>query len=427
MTERSCKSIPTVDHVFFFLLSVLCVVFIVWSYFGRLDVVSTADGEVIPQSKRKTIQHLEGGIIRDIAVREGQHVKKGQKLLELQGVRSKSELSEVKVRIASLQVDEVRLRAESEGEENLVFPEGLSSRHPKLVQEAGELWRQRKERLESRENELSRSVEQTNSRIEEIRSRLQSNRKEMPLLREQVELSQELMRDNLTTKYRHLELKRKLQNLNGRIQEDEATLKRAFAARKEAWAKLKTFRLSEREKASKELKETRQQLAEFLQRIEKYADNLRRTVIRSPVNGIIRSLKVSTRGAVVQPGETILDIVPSNDRLIIEAHLPIGDIGYIHPGQPARIKLASSDSRKFGDIDGTVMNISPDTVTTERGRTYYPVRVAAEKPYFESKGLKYNLYPGMIVMVYVQTGTRSVLEYLLDPFLNTLSLSMQER
>ena len=416
-----------VTHLFFLLLFLLCTAFMAWSYFGRLDVLSTADGEVIPQSKRKQIQHLEGGIIKKIPVREGQHVEEGQKLLVLQSTRSESELSEIEVRIAALKKKKKRLQAEAEGQKELKFPTKMASRYPRLVQEAKHLWLQKRQRLKSKRNELIKAVEQTNSRIQEIRSRLQSNRKELPMLKEQVQLSQELLKDNLTTKYKHLELKRKLQNLSGRIEEDKAALRTALASREEARAKLDTFRHSVREKAGEKLKETRQQIAEFSQRIEKFADKQRRTVIRSPVQGIIRSLRVSTRGAVVQAGETIMDIVPSNDRLIIEAHLPISDIGYIHPGQQVKIRLASADSRKFGDLEGEVINVSPDTVTTEQGRTYYPVRIATQKQYFANKGQQYNLYPGMIVMVYIQTGTRSVLEYILDPFMNTLSLSLQER
>ncbi len=427
MNRTSADSISNLSHVFFAFLIVSCIAFIVWAYMGRLDVVSATDGEVVPRGKQKKIQHLEGGIVKDILVREGEEVSKGQKLAVLESTRSKSELAELKVRIDSLRVDEIRLKAEAEGREELHFPEKMVSELPKLVRESRQLWRQKQERLESRNNELEQAVEQTERRIQEIRSRLESNRRELPMLKEQVDLSSGLLKDNLTTRYRHLELKRKLQNLKGSIQEDKSKLQRALSARREARAKMETFLHSQREKAAEKLKKTRQEIAEFSQRIRKFEDNLRRTIIRSPVRGIVHNLRVSTRGAVVKSGETIMDIVPSDDRLVIEAHLPISDIGYVHPDQEARIKLASADSRKFGDIKGKVVNISPDTVTTEKGRTFYPVRIRAERGYFQSKGQKYRLYPGMIVMVYIRTGTRSILDYILDPFMNTLSASLQER
>lgn len=166
---------------------------------------------------------------------------------------------------------------------------------------------------------------------------------------------------------------------------------------------------------------------ELTQRMQKFKDSLQRTVVRSPVDGTIKSLYVFTVGGVLRPGDPIADIVPAGDRLIIEAKLPTSDIGYIEEGQTAVIKLASADAMRFGGLDGNVINISPDTLVTPDGMPFYKVRIETEDDHFQRGSQKYNLFPGMQVMANIQTGQRTVLEYVLAPLLNSMDDAMQER
>ena len=209
--------------------------------------------------------------------------------------------------------------------------------------------------------------------------------------------------------------------------EIKSALKKARAALKEAEERLKRIEHFFLEETGEELKKARQELQELSQRFKKFTDSLKRTTDRSPVEGIVKTLYVVTVKGVIKPGMTILDIVPATDRLVIEAHLPIGDIGYVQPGQKAIVKLASRDARRFGSLDGEVVHVSPDAYTSPQGGAFYTVRVETEKDYFESDNLKYKLYPGVTVLAYIHTGKRTVMEYLLDPFLNTLGHSLQER
>lgn len=156
-------------------------------------------------------------------------------------------------------------------------------------------------------------------------------------------------------------------------------------------------------------------------------DNLQRMVIRSPANGIVKSIYIMGEGEVVQPGMTVLDIVPAGDKLIIEAHLALGDIGYVQAGQPATVKLATGDARMFGNLDGTVKHISPDAITHPEEGTYYKVLVETEHDRFEKDGRRYQLYPGMRVLVGIKTGERTVMEYLLYPYFDTLYHGLHER
>jgi adhesin transport system membrane fusion protein len=163
------------------------------------------------------------------------------------------------------------------------------------------------------------------------------------------------------------------------------------------------------------------------QRLRKYSDTLRRTVIRSPVRGLVKTLHIVTIGGVVKSGEPIVDIVPVEDRLVVEAHLPIQDIGYVQTGQDAVVKLASRDAGRFGKLDGKVVHVSPDTFTTPEGATFYSVRIETSEDSFVRGDFKYKLIPGMLVTAYIHTGQRTVLDYLLDPFLDSMDQAMKER
>jgi len=176
-----------------------------------------------------------------------------------------------------------------------------------------------------------------------------------------------------------------------------------------------------------DLDENRLELDGFQERLRKFEDSLNRTILRAPVDGIIKTLYIVTEGGVIRPGGTVLDIVPGDDMLIVEAQLPTQDIGYIHMGQKAVIKLNSADARRFGDIEGEVVQISPDTLISETGQPYYKVRVATDQDCFQGGGVKYCLYPGMLVMVSIHTGERTVMEYLLSPFLTSMNSAMTER
>lgn len=414
-------------HLFFLFFAVMLAGFVAWAAYGQLDIVSVADGDVIPAGKVKRIQHLEGGIIRNIKVQEGDVVRPGQALLVLEKTRSGSSVEELRVRMQALKVDTIRLRAEASAQKTLDFPPETLQQFPELTAEAKELFATRTKRFESEVKSLQEEMQQCRQRIQEIKLRLQSNQQELALLNQQIELSDDLLKDNLTTKYKHLELLQRAQQIDGEIQEDGSALKRAGYALNEAIQDLQRERFAFKEEASEQLKECKQEYKELSERLKKFADSLQRTVIRSPVDGVVKSLFLSTEGGVIKPGQTIAEIVPSEDKLIVEAHLPIRDIGYVRSGQRAVLKLASRDARKFDKLEGEVLTVSPDTITDSEGRTFYKVMLETEKDYFEAHGEKYQLYPGMVVLAYIHIGNRTVLEYLLDPFLNTLSFSLQER
>jgi len=414
-------------HVFFLLCGLLVIAFFVWSYFGKLDVVSSAMGEVIPSSQVKKIQHLEGGIVRKILVREGELVKQGQAMVNLEPVASSADVNELNVRVTALRAEIIRLNAESKGEKALTFPGDFVRDNPNLIREAAAYFKTRMSRMNNQIAGQHEQIAQQKQKIDEVIARLTNNNNQLKLLNEQISISSELMKEQLSNRMQHLNLLKEAARLKGRIDEDGAVLKRTKSARKGALSQLATIRDAFQEKVQEDLEKKRRELEEYTNRRKKYEDSFDRTVLRSPVDGVVKTLYVATVGGVVGPGATVADVVPAGDRLIIEAQLPTQDIGYVHAGQTALVMLASSDAVRFGNLNSEVIAVSPDATENADGVPFYKIRIATKKTSFQRGGVKYQLVPGVQVIASIRTGQRSVLAYLTDPFLGSFQSALRER
>ncbi|MGE4219889.1 MAG: HlyD family type I secretion periplasmic adaptor subunit [Alphaproteobacteria bacterium] len=417
----------TRSHLFLVLCAVTTIAFFVWAAFAHLDVVSTAMGEVVPASQVKSVQHLEGGIVAGILVGEGEAMKEGQPLLELETTRSGAEAEELGLRLVALRSDIARLEAEVSGRDAPTFPPELRRDNPDLVKKASELFNVRRNRLNFELESQRNAMTQREREIEEVKARISNNQQTLRLLDEQIRISEQLLQRDLTNRMVHLNLLKEAAVLRGRIAEDNAALPRVEAALAEARAQMDAVRTRFQEEASTDLDEATRSFEELSQRLRKFDDSLRRSVLRAPVDGIIKSIYVFTKGGVVQPGATVMDIVPADDRLVVEAKLPPQDIGYVRRGQTATVRLASADAPRFGHLNGQVVRVSPDTLVTEKDVAYYKVRIETEGDHFQKRDLRYDLFPGMQVICAIETGQRTVLEYLLDPLIGAADRAMQER
>lgn len=433
-------------RLFLWLCSLFCFGFLVWAAFCPLDIVSEAQGEVVPRTKVKRIQHLEGGIIRQLHVKEGDRVKADQPLITLEATTSDSNVEEITVHLNSLRVEITRLEAESrflaQGREALlrvtaigegpsehdpVYPPDLVQNAKDLVDKSLELFRTRIRRLQNDLSGQKEKIKQREHDIVEISARVRNMRKNLAHLREQIAISQSLLDDQLTTKYKHLEFLKEETTLKSRIEEDTQAAGRADSALKAAREALDQAENAFKEEVQKDLKKAQDEFMEYNQRMRKFHDSLSRTVIRAPEEGVVKTMYIVNEGEVVKPGITVMDIVPVGDRMVIEAHLPIGDIGYVQAGQSAAVRIASRDARRYGNLEGKVVHVSPDAIMLATGGTFYRVQVETEKDYFERKNERYQLFPGMRVTVGIRTGQRTVLEYLLYPYFEALTEGMGER
>lgn len=409
------------------LLGLLLLALVLWAAVGKLDIVSSAGGEVVPRGKIKAVQHLEGGIVREILVAEGAAVEEGQPVVVLESTASGSGVDELQVRMQSLRVDIARLEAEVQGLQAPSFDEDLVSLCPDRVAQAQELFTVRMTRLASEASSLDDRVRQRTQDVAESQARLRNLRKNLELVNEQVALSEELLKDNLSTRYEHLSYLKEQTRLVSAIEEEEAALLRAESALNQAREDARRLRHAFQEDARGKLRDATRELDELSQRMRRMADSLERTVLRSPVRGTVKALHVTTIGGVVTPGMSVADIVPAGGELLVEARLPVSDIGFVREGQSAVVKLASMDARRYGSLRGRVATVSPDSFVTPDGGAFYNVHIETTQGYFEGGGGRYVLYPGMRVVAYIHTGRRTVLQYLFDPFLDSLGSALQER
>ena len=443
--------------------------FVYWAANSNLEIVSVAEGEVKPEGETKSIQHLEGGIVKEILVEEGEKISKGQSLMVLESTLSDADVKELQARLDFLSIQIIRLKSEAGGLARVRFPDKLKNENRELVRQEKELFKSRQRRLMNeikiageRVNQRGQDIKETNAEINatnaeinatkaeinETEARLKNNRKSYILIKEQIAISENLLKDDLTNRYNHLNLLKEASLLQSSVEEDEAVLLRheavlvrhgaalnrhaAILGRQESTVRdtksiKKNVRLTFAQEVRGQLEESQKEFREIRERLRKAKDSLKRTVLRSPVDGIVRKLHIVTKGGVVPPGAKIIDIIPAEGSLVVEARLPPYDIGYVSIGQKGTIKLKSSDAIRFGNIAVEVIHISPDTFAESDGSAYYKVILEPKVDYFEKRSSRYNLVPGVEVVSSIHTGDRSVLKYIFEPFLTTVDSALQER
>lgn len=392
-------------------------VLIVWSALFTLDIATMAMGEVAPADQVQKVQHLEGGIVRKIHVREGQKVRKGDALVELEGVAVQTDKQELEARIASLRIRILRLEAVIGRKRSLVFPPEVVKDFPNQVEEARQLFQAQLERSNSNRDSQSWKIVQRKEELSELKARLEHLTEQRRVLREQVRIDKQLLDKGIGNQYEYLQRTREDASFTGQISETQASLRRVEAAQQQEQSGLASITAGDSEDNRKDLEESRKQLAEFVKRMEKFTDSTARAVIRSPVDGTVLTLYTVTQGGVVSPGAMVVSLVPGNEHLVIEAKLNAGDVGLVTSNQKVRLRLESSSGRRFQPIDGKVVHISPDAITEPQKPPYFMVRIVPQQSAFDDGTMQYKLSPGVQVSASIITGHRSVLQYLLDPLL----------
>lgn len=374
---------------------------IIWSILFMIDITSVAKGEIIPLGEIKTIQHLEGGIIEKILVEESEEVKKDQSLVILAPTASQVEVDELQVRMDSQIIKSIRLEAEINNFETPIFSEDLINERPDIIQKSMELFQSRKKKYDGEISEVSTLINQSQTDVD--------------ILLRKTEMSAQLLEEKVTNEFAHLNVLKELNTAKGRLEE--------LIEKK---TNISNFWIEE---SRDELQLAQREISQSNETMKELRDNLERTIIKAPVDGFVKNLFFVTEGGVISPGGVILDLVPSKDSLILEARLKESDIGFVKPGQSAIVKLSSSDAVNFGQINGKVMRISPDTETDEDDNriVFYKTLIELEQNYFEGNEKLYVLVPGVKVTASIQIGERTLANYLLSPFIDSLGQSFQER
>lgn len=407
-------------------VSVCLLAALLWAHFAVLEEVTTGEGKAIPSSKIQVIQNLEGGIVSEIFVREGQVVAKGDVLLRLDDTRFLSNRGETEADRLALIARLERLGAEAEGRVPQL-PEEITRDAPQLAEDQLALYHSRQQRLKSEQRTLGEQLRQKEQELAEFRSKAQQYRSSLGLLQQELNMSQPLVASGAIAQVEVLRLRRSLVEVRGSLEATNLAIPRAEAAMSEIKSKMEESELSFRAEAFKELNELRTELKKITATSVAIQDKVTRTTVVSPVRGVIKQLKVNTIGGVVQPGSDMLEIVPLDDSLLIEAKVRPQDVAFLHPGQKAMVKFSAYDYTVYGGLKANLELISADTITDEEGNSFYLIQVRTDKSHLGSEENPLLIIPGMVATVDIITGEKSVLAYLLKPVLKARSEALRER
>lgn len=404
---------------------------IAWAGWAELDEVTRGEGRVIPAGRNQVVQSLEGGIVEAIMVKPGDRVNQGDVLLRMDDTGFASDLGELMAKNASLETKLARLSHELAGDSAAAppaFSPGLRELAPETVAAELELYAIRQRSLAGQRHVLEERVRQRQRELVEIavnEARLEAN---LVLAREEEALKRPLAERGVVPKTDVIRLQREIADLDGQLAATRAQAPRLEAAIREAEGQVKELELRFREEAQAEFSEATAEFAIVRESMRSARDRVTRTEIRAPVSGIVNALNVNTIGGVVRAGDSLIEIVPVEDLLRVEVKVRPADIAFVHPDQPALVKITAYDFSIYGGLEGAVEKISADTSIDEDTReVYYLVTVRTEESALGTGPEALSIIPGMVASVDIMTGKKTVLDYLLKPINKARQEALRER
>jgi len=410
------------SHAILWLTLLFIITAITWANYAMLDEVTRGLGKVIPSQQVQIIQNLEGGIIAEILVKEGEIVKSGQILLRIDDTRFAVSVRENQVSSSTMQAKIARLTAETKGKQ---FK--LSNKKPEVFQNELALSRLRQQELQASVDVLIQQKNQKQYEIQELSSKQKQLQHSYDLAQQELKIVQPLVKKGVISEVDLLRLQREISDLKAELDGIRLSIPRAESAITEAERKITELKIAFRTNALTELNDIKAELSHISESKRTLEDRVTRTAVRSPVKGTVKQIKITTIGGVVQPGMDLMEIVPLEDSLLIEAQIRPSDIAFLHPGQDAMIKFTAYDFSIFGGLQATLKHISADSIVNERGEAFFLIRLRTEHNYLGTKAKPLPIIAGMTVEVDILTGKKSLLAYLLKPIKKAQQQALRER
>lgn len=404
-------------------IALIIFLLIVWAAFAPLDEVARGEGKVIPSSQLQIIQSFDGGVVQEVLVREGQVVEKGDLLLRIDPTRFISTFRENRAEYLSLQARASRLQALTSNTA-LVFADDLIADAPDIVNHERSLYESNRKELDEQLSIARSQLDQRSEELNEVRARLTQVTRALELSTQELNVTKPLLASGAISEVEILRLEGDVSNARGEREQALSQESRLVLAVQESEGKLRETELLASNKWRNELSEVLSKIASLSETSTGLADKIKYAEIRSPVRGTVQRVFTNTVGGVVQPGHEVVEMVPLDDQLLIEAKVSPKDIAFLHPGQEAIVKFTAYDFVVYGGLKGKVEHISPDTITDEKERTFYIVRVRTERAGFDPS---LPIMSGMMTQVDILTGKKTVLAYLLKPVLRAQQNAMTER
>jgi adhesin transport system membrane fusion protein len=434
---------PSIHRLIIWSLTALFVCFFVWAYFAELDRVTRGEGKVIPSTQMQIIQSLDGGVLQELYVKEGMSVKKGQLLARIDDTRFRSDMAQQNKEVDSLRADIIRLQTEltsilitdvpnwklqiNISKLRLKFPDDLNKNSPKLVLYQQDEYNGRLNNLENKLAIQGHQIIQSQQEIKNQDSKIGTLKASLKLLNRELALTRPLAEKNIVPEVDLLRLERTFNDTQGELKSLRTIKSKQQSAFEEAVLKRREEVLNFRADAREQLNELQSKYSRITEAQVGVQDKVKKALISSPVVGTINTVYISTLGGVIKPGQALLEIVPTEDKLLIEAKILPKDIGFIHIGLPAMVKITAYDFTRYGGLTGTVEHISADTTQDEEGNIFYIIRIKTKDSKIHSKDKKdMAIIPGMLTSVDVIMSKRSVLEYILNPILRAKDMALRE-
>lgn len=397
-------------------LFVTCAV--VWAWFAEVDDVVKGQGKVIPSSHLQQIQNLEGGVLQEVLVKEGQVVEQGDTLIVLDDIQFSSELEKNALETIGFEAAMERLSAESQGKEP-EFSSTLNSQYPSLVQEQLTLSKSRQENLQNQIDVLNFAKREKEQELEQLTQKRESAKEKYELALQELNTIEPMLDSGAVSEIEVLRARQKVAEAKSDMTDATYAIPGVKTAILEANERIEQAITDFREKAQQELNEIIPKYKGLMALQKSLQDKVERTGIRSPVHGTVKKIYVDTIGGTIRPGMTMMEIVPLDDNLLVETKVPPKDIGFIRQGQKAKIKLSAYDFAVYGGLDGKVERVSADSITDDKGRTFFIINVSIPQNYIGQRADNMLIIPGMQAEIDVVVTRRNILDYVLRPLLKS--------
>ncbi len=435
---------PNSARMMLWVITLFFVIATVWASWAEIDKVTVGQGKVVPSSQIQVVQNLEGGLVKEILVEEGQQVQKGQQLILIDDTLFRSDFREREQQVANLKasvnmlsssINSIEINEDFNNKNwsksvlikygQLNYEPEFETQYTTLVNRQKAEYRQDLNNLRNQLSLLDQQVKQKQQDYVEIQSRIRSLREDYKISKKELDINEPLAEEGVVPRVDFLKIQRQVNETRRELTSTELKVPVLRSAIREAMLSRIDAALKFRSEQQEKLNKAQDQLSALMESTVGLEDRVNRTVVISPVTGNIKSINVNTVGGVIQPGMDIVEIVPTEDTLLVEAKIAPQDIAFLRPNLHAIVKFSAYDFTKYGGLDGVLEHISADTTQDEEGNSFYIVRVRTEKTNL-GEGLDLPIIPGMTASVDIITGKRSVLNYLLKPILSAKNNALKE-
>ena len=402
------------------------VLFISWASVAQIDEIARGNGKVVPNGQNQIVQNLEGGIVSEILVKEGDSVNKDQILIKISNEKSSSTAASNELKSFYLQAQIKRLEAELK-KKPFTFKETKNEVLRDFLKNENELYLTNKKQLDTQIQILKEQIKQKENELKDARQTIKHLRFSNKTITKEVEMTRPMVKRGIRSEVEFLKLQREQSDSKQKLQSVILSISKIKSEISEIKKKIEeTYHLADVDTREK-LNETISSLKDLKANSVASTDQVFRTIVKSPLNGIVQKLHVNTIGGSVKPAQDLIEIVPTDYKLIVEVKISPKDIAFIYHGQKAIVKFSAYDFSIYGGLNGDVINISPDTITEEDDKTYYLVRIETDRNYIGDEKKQLKIIPGMVADVDIITGKKTILDYILKPILKTKQYTFTER